>query len=200
MSAARVGTTTRDQVLGRVRSALAGREGLPHPGALNTDPDGGLDALSSRLRQNGARVERVESGAAPGEWIGHLLQRLVPRDELTVAVGHGVPGRLIPPLPTAPPDQASVGISLAWGAAAETGTLVLPATEGRRVQLLVPVHVVWLDEGHIHARLQDALDSARKRGMGAALGLHSGPSKSADIGRTLVTGVHGPGQLVVAVL
>ena len=33
-----------------------------------------------------------------------------------------------------------------------------------------------------------------------ALGLHSGPSKSADIGQVMVKGVHGPGRLVVVVL
>ncbi len=200
MSAARDATTTRDEILSRVRSALSGRTGLPHPGPLDTQGEGGVGALSSRLERNGARVERLEPGAAPGEWLSHLLERLVHEREPSIAVGHGVPARLIPPLPSAPPEEASVGISVAWGAAAETGTLVLPATEGRRVQLLVPLHVVWLEKEHIHARLGDALDSTRQRGLGAAVGLHSGPSKSADIGRTLVTGVHGPGQLVVAVL
>jgi L-lactate dehydrogenase complex protein LldG len=45
-----------------------------------------------------------------------------------------------------------------------------------------------------------ALDAARERApLPAALALHSGPSKSADIGRILVRGVHGPGRLVAAV-
>ncbi|MGC8905434.1 LUD domain-containing protein, partial [Thermus sp.] len=38
------------------------------------------------------------------------------------------------------------------------------------------------------------------KALPAALGLHSGPSKSADIGQVMVKGVHGPGRLVVVVL
>jgi len=33
-----------------------------------------------------------------------------------------------------------------------------------------------------------------------ALGLHSGPSKSADIGQVLVRGVHGPGRVVAVII
>ncbi len=34
----------------------------------------------------------------------------------------------------------------------------------------------------------------------SAIGLHSGPSKSADIGHVMVKGVHGPGRLIAVVL
>lgn len=63
------------------------------------------------------------------------------------------------------------------------------------MQLLPPVHIVWVPPGRIFARLEDAL-LALKRELPAAVGLHSGPSKSADIGRTVVTGVHGPGRCI----
>ena len=44
-----------------------------------------------------------------------------------------------------------------------------------------------------------ALAACRDDG-GAALALHSGPSKSADIGQVMVTGVHGPGRVIAVVL
>ena len=81
------------------------------------------------------------------------------------------------------------------GAVADTGSLILPSTGARAVQLLPPVHIVWVPAGRVFARLEDALLELRA-GLPAAVGLHSGPSKSADIGGTVVTGVHGPGRCI----
>jgi len=78
---------------------------------------------------------------------------------------------------------------------AETGSLILPSTGTRAVQLLPPVHIVWVPADRIFARLEDALLAMRPE-LPAGVGLHSGPSRSADIGRTLVTGVHGPGRCI----
>jgi L-lactate dehydrogenase complex protein LldG len=61
------------------------------------------------------------------------------------------------------------------------------------------VHLVWIDERRIYQELGDALAAVRAEPLPAALALHSGPSKSADIGRIVVTGVHGPGRLVAVV-
>ncbi len=94
-----------------------------------------------------------------------------------------------------PPEHAGVGISLAWGAVAETGSLILPSTGTRAVQLLPPVHIIWVPAGRVFARLEDALLELRAE-LPAGVGLHSGPSKSADIGQTVVTGVHGPGRCI----
>ena len=94
-----------------------------------------------------------------------------------------------------PPEHADVGISLAWGAVAETGSLILPSTGARAVQLLPPVHIVWVPAGRVFARLEDALLELQAE-LPAGVGLHSGPSKSADIGQTVVTGVHGPGRCI----
>ena len=84
---------------------------------------------------------------------------------------------------------------MAWAAVAETGSLILPSTGTRAVQLLPPVHIVWVPEGRVFARLEDALRELRGE-LPAAVGLHSAPSKSADIGQTVVTGVHGPGRCI----
>jgi L-lactate dehydrogenase complex protein LldG len=88
---------------------------------------------------------------------------------------------------------------MAVAAAAQTGSLVLSSIDGRRPQLLPPVTIVWIRAEDVHATLGQALERCRGD-LPSALALHSGPSKSADIGRVLVRGVHGPGRIVAAVL
>jgi L-lactate dehydrogenase complex protein LldG len=92
-----------------------------------------------------------------------------------------------------------LGISWAIGAIAETGTVLLTSREGRRGQLLPPSHLVFIPQEKMYATLLEAMN-ALKADLPAAIGLHSGPSKSADIGQIMVKGVHGPGRLVAAVL
>ena len=58
---------------------------------------------------------------------------------------------------------------------------------------------MFVDAATITATLGEALAACRDAG-GSALALHSGPSKSADIGQVMVTGVHGPGRVVAVVL
>lgn len=114
----------------------------------------------------------------------------------------GSPGRwraLRPDLPAADPSEADLAVSVALGAAAQTGSLVLSSREGRRLQVLAPVHLVWVEAADVHPTLGEALEAA-KDDLPAVLALHSGPSKSADIGQIMVTGVHGPGRLVAAVM
>ncbi len=101
--------------------------------------------------------------------------------------------------PWPPPSEAALGVSLAVGAAAQTGSLLLSSKEGRRPQLLPPVHLVWVHAPDVRTTLGDALEACREN-LPATLALHSGPSKSADIGQILVTGVHGPGRIIAAIL
>lgn len=190
----------REEVLTRVRDALSGREPIEHPGTLNFPSPGGAEAFRSQLEKAGAHVRRADAATDPAAWIVEVIRELTDDGNPTVAVGHGVPPHLVPSLPAAPPETASAGVSSAWAGAADSGTVILPAAGGRRVQLLAPLHVVWLEERLIHVHLQDALRAVRKRGLGSMVALHSGPSKSADIGRTLVKGVHGPGTLLVALI
>jgi L-lactate dehydrogenase complex protein LldG len=110
-----------------------------------------------------------------------------------------VPAELRPRIPEGPPASAALGVSMARAAIAETGSLVLDARDGRRSQLLAPTHVVFVRRADVHATFVDALAAARVD-LPSAIGLHSGPSKSADIGHIMVKGVHGPGRLVAVVL
>ncbi|GEM84259.1 LutC/YkgG family protein [Meiothermus hypogaeus] len=187
----------RERILGRIHRALEHRPKtlLPEPlPAVSLPPAETLTLFTERLSGNGGEVVRLENLEAAAEWLGHFAQTFA-----GVAVGQTVPPVLHPKLPVLPPEEAPLGVSWALGAVAETGTVVLSSQEGRRNQLLPPAHLVFVPEARIYPTLFEALN-ALKPSLPSAIGLHSGPSKSADIGQIMVKGVHGPGRLVVAVI
>ncbi len=93
-------------------------------------------------------------------------------------------------------DDDPVGVTGAFAAIAETGTLVLasgpdtPAT----VSLLPETHVAVVSAGRIVAHMEDAwaLARAELRQLPRAINFVSGPSRTADIDQTIVLGAHGP--------
>jgi L-lactate dehydrogenase complex protein LldG len=142
----------------------------------------------------GGEVVALASVGEARRWLAGFVAGFV-----AASVGRGVPDELSPDLPAAGAEEAPLGVGVARCAVGETGSLVLDARDGRRTQLLPPVHLVWLRAADVHATLREAL-LAVGDDLPSALGLHSGPSKSADIGQILVRGVHGPGRLVVGLL
>jgi L-lactate dehydrogenase complex protein LldG len=189
--------SARTRILGSVREALAGREPTPHPGAFGgwreQTPLPPVEAFIQTFTAAGGEVVRAEDDGAAAAWLADFSGAFS-----SAAVGRRVPPALRPALDERSPEVAELGVSMATCAIGETGSLVLDAGDGRRTQLLPPTHVVFVRATETHATLREALASS-KAGLPSALGLHSGPSKSADIGQILVKGVHGPGR-VVAVL
>tara|TARA_Y100000310_G_C20586386_1_gene765620 strand:+ start:588 stop:1340 length:753 start_codon:yes stop_codon:yes gene_type:complete len=97
--------------------------------------------------------------------------------------------------------DADIGITGVEYAITETGTCVLSADDetGRLVGLAPPIHVALVKKGQVIPTLDD-LFAIRKlqfldESFPAYTNLISGPSRSADIEYTLVTGVHGPGEV-----
>lgn len=189
----------RDRILSRVREAVASRDAVDHPGPFSgwrpgpPDPST-LDAFEARFRAAGGEAQRVSSTAEAARWVERHAASFA-----SVTLGRGVPEPLCPTIPTAPPRDAALGISMARGAVAETGSLILDARDGRRTQLLAPEHVVVVGLDTVHATLRAALASLRSD-LPSAIGFHSGPSKSADIGQVMVKGVHGPGRVIALIV
>jgi L-lactate dehydrogenase complex protein LldG len=191
----------RERILARVRAAVAERPRIDHPGELeDVAASKGLvvdtAGFAEVLGRSGGEVVHLGTLDEARAWLTSFASTMA-----SATVSPLVPEALRPALPSAPADTASLGVSVALAAAAATGTLLLPSDEGRRTQLLAPTHLIWVEDGTIFGSLGRALEHVRRsRGiLPAVLGLHSGPSKSADIGRIIVTGVHGPGRLVAAV-
>jgi L-lactate dehydrogenase complex protein LldG len=188
----------RERILQRVRAACEARERTEHPGPFESwRPERAgtaVEILTGMLETAGAEVVRLEGEVAAGKWV-----RRFANDFDSVSVGATVPSQLRPMVTTRGSHEAALGVSMARAGIAETGSLLLDARDGRRTQLLVPTHVIFVRATDVQAEFRAALVSVRDD-LPSAIGLHSGPSKSADIAQTLVRGVHGPGRLVVAVI
>lgn len=187
----------RERILARVRRALSVRP----EAALPSPPEGpalskeqAIERFRARLVAAGARVERLSSLEEARGFLREAEKGLE-----TAWVSPLVPAPLRPGLPEASPEEAALGVSRAAAGVAETGSVLLSSREGRRGQLLVPRHLVWVFEEDLYGTLLEALRAVRGADD-SALALHSGPSKSADIGQIMVKGVHGPGELWVGVL
>ena len=97
-------------------------------------------------------------------------------------------------------DGVDSGLTLARGAVAETGSIILwPSPNEPRLMSLVPsLHFVLLDVFTIHADFYSAMTAEGwSKGMPTNAVLICGPSKTADIQQTLAYGAHGPRELVV---
>lgn len=97
-------------------------------------------------------------------------------------------------------DGVDSALTLARGAVAETGSLILwPSPDEPRLMSLVPsTHFVLLDVDTIHADFYAAMTAEGwSKGMPTNALLICGPSKTADIQQTLAYGAHGPKELVV---
>jgi len=207
--------TARSSILDRVRIALANREVVAHPGSFDgwrpfIHPGNPTEQFTERFEAAGGEVMSFETQVEASLWVRDFLA-----DFDSHSVGELARGRLneeVEPdewIEEIDPSAVEAGVSLAFGAVAETGSLIMTPQDGRRAQLLPPVHLVFVDQAKIYETLSEGLvalknevppGDSESRGLPSAVGLHSGPSKSADIGQVLVKGVHGPGRVITVIV
>jgi L-lactate dehydrogenase complex protein LldG len=197
--------TSRDEILGRVRAALADAPEVPVAAVPRRRPDPGTDVVGlfcERVADYRAVVERCTP-----EQVGERIRAALPQGARVV-----VPPDLDLDVRGSETDSATNGLSAtdldaldavvtrARVGIAETGTIVLDhgPGQGRRAITLVPDrHVCVIDASQIVADVPDAvdlLDATRP------LTWISGPSATSDIELDRVEGVHGPRLLHVIVV
>jgi len=198
-------TGARDEILARVRQALADRpQPAPPARAYRTagSAEVDLNLFAARVREYGAAVIRCEPADVAAQITAALRRRAARR----VAVPAGFPVewepeadllRDDPRLTTGELDLVDGVITGCAVAIAETGTVVLDhgAGQGRRALTLVPdYHLVIVGAQQVVALVPDgiaALDPARPQTW------ISGPSATSDIELRRVEGVYGPRTLEV---
>ena len=83
---------------------------------------------------------------------------------------------------------------------ARTGTIVMSAAQqsGRTVSVYAPIHICIAYTNQLVYDIKDALQMLKEKYAGnipSLITFASGPSRTADIEKTLVTGVHGPKEV-----
>jgi L-lactate dehydrogenase complex protein LldG len=83
---------------------------------------------------------------------------------------------------------------------ARTGTVVMSSaqTSGRTTSVYAPVHICIAYTNQLVYDLKDALQAAKDKygsNLPSLITFASGPSRTADIEKTLVVGVHGPKEV-----
>lgn len=81
-----------------------------------------------------------------------------------------------------------------------TGSILISSKQhlGRVAPVFYPVHIVVAYRDQIVPDLQQGIDLIRKKygnDLPSMINLNTGPSRTADIEKTLVVGVHGPGEV-----
>ncbi|MDP3895338.1 MAG: lactate utilization protein [Mesorhizobium sp.] len=189
------------------RMAKPPRGVIPARGQLS--PEGRVELFASLAEKFATTVARVRDPAdVPEAVAAYLRSRNLPS---AIRLGAdkrlaGMPwqGQRAMEVRTGPSDgNDEAGVSHAFAAVAETGTLVLVSGRDNpsTVNFLPEHHIVVLNAGDVDGDLETALAKVRKsfgRGkMPRTVNLITGPSRSGDIEQKIILGAHGPRALHV---
>lgn len=206
--------SSREKILARIRKAQGRGGSAPSKGELQAietylraHPRGTLPKVEADL------LARFRSRA---ESMQCTTEEVAARAEVPAAVARYLKSGNLPPAgcvwpqlagfdwkgaglalePRAANGNDAVGVTGAFAAIAETGTLAFasgPDTPST-VSLLPETHVAVVSADRIVAHMEDAWALAREEfgQLPRAINFVSGPSRTADIDQTIVLGAHGP--------
>ena len=102
-------------------------------------------------------------------------------------------------------DQAQVGFTLCEALIARNGSIMLSNANmaGRRLSIYPPVHIVLAYTSQLVTDLKDGFKLIKTKygqKIPSMISTVTGPSRTADIEKTLVLGAHGPKELFVFLL
>ena len=213
--------SARDEILGRIRAALAVAEadlspGQDHAAAARAvlppvpdDPSTWPSTFGARLEALSGRYYRVvdiEEAAgvvARLEQEGHWGTVLVQDDPLVSAVTTELTSERVYPGSSAHELAAcDAGVTTCRALVAQTGSILVTAADaGRAGTVLPPHHVVLATADQVVPDLPAVWDLLQAGGrVPSFVSLVTGPSRTADIERTLVLGAHGPIRLTVILI
>jgi L-lactate dehydrogenase complex protein LldG len=100
-------------------------------------------------------------------------------------------------------EEVEAGVTNCEVLVALTGGVMVSSSggSGRRMNIFPSVHIVLTQKSQLVESIQDAFDviATKYSSPPSQISLISGPSRTADIEKTLVMGAHGPKELIVLV-
>lgn len=204
----------KENILKRVRHALSQPVQLPFPNSEgNTSVfQTSADSLDIQFAEEFTRLEgkfvfcqdigelRVNLGALLEA--KHWKQVVCLEEELSGAL-EGIPLSWLSKLPVE--EDFDAGISRCEFLIARTGSILISSSfrSGRGLPVFAPVHIVVASVEQLVPDIRDGLARMREKypqRLPSMVSLQTGPSRTADIEKTLVVGVHGPREVYVFLL
>ncbi len=203
--------TSKENILKKIRTALIQKTNEPFP---NTDltsevyssANESLDVMFAeefvKVQGDFIYCENVEEFintlkeiTEEREWSHlycweHILQELfVKHDFRKCRIGKSI-------------EKADAGITLCEALIARTGSILLTSNQasGRTLSIYPPVHIVVAYSSQLVYDIKNGLDRVTKKygkKLPSMITIASGPSRTADIEKTLVLGAHGPKEVIV---
>jgi L-lactate dehydrogenase complex protein LldG len=207
--------TAREEILGRIRTALPGEAADPaqsyahiardYRSSEGLSPEACVELFLDRLRDYDTEIfhaaDESEIAAAVAQAMQHVGEHsLLAANELPSAwLPAGIDVRRDQALSTMQIEGVDAVLTTCEIAVASTGTIFLvhDGAQGRRVLTLLPDHhLCVVSHSQIVGTVPEAVRALGKR-LGHAVTTISGPSATSDIEMTRIRGVHGPRRLTV---
>lgn len=199
---------------------------LPVTALDDSSPGALLERFTAELVRLNGEVFVVDDDAAARDCLLHLIAghdarallawdfRHIPVDGLEAAIREAGVEITFPDIrdemraeTLAALEPVPLGLTGADAAAATTGTLIVSTGPGKgRIPSILPrAHIAVIRQSQIVPRIEDWIAGQRAAGLqtireSASLNFITGPSRTADIEKNLVLGMHGPEQVQVVVI
>ena len=206
-------STARKNILNKISQALSNSSPMPYPSADITESffkseQESLVVLFERkftgllgrffLCSNAADLRaKLHQLTIENKWM-HIC---CDENSLTQLLGDATG----PFIPTGDLYNTDAAITGCIHLVAQTGTIVLSSgqSSGRALPVYAPVHIVIALAHQLVFDLKESIEKVMLSGardFPSSLVFASGPSRTGDIEKTLVVGVHGPGEVYVLML
>jgi L-lactate dehydrogenase complex protein LldG len=199
-------TTAKENILKRIREALSNPVPLPFPNSEgnsdvfvnhNEDP---LVLFAQEFTKLQGQFSFCANEADLQQQLATLIaekkwQKVYCVENKCTEILKKISVESYPDLPS-----CEVSITSCENLVARTGTMVLGAaqTNGRTASVYAPIHICIAYTSQVVYDVKDALVALKEKygdGFPSFVTFASGPSRTADIEKTLVTGVHGPKEV-----
>lgn len=203
----------KENILKKIRNALSQPVQLPFPNAegnnsvFHTEHDG----LEIKFAEEFSKLQGKFIFCSSRDELAENLQALVENKEWTHV--HCKTPEIDKMLQPYNPAYLNVGDMHTLDAAitdceyliARTGTIILSAAQpsGRALPVYAPYHIVIAHTHQLVFDLKDGIQKMKEKYPGqlpSMISFATGPSRTADIEKTLVVGVHGPKEVYVFLL
>jgi len=202
----------RENILRKIRTGLGGQElPMPYPEAekdvkdIYTHPGHAAEEIfAEAFIKLGGKFIFCENEQELLDSI-HILyenrgwEQLLCADERLLKLFHNNKMDIVAPADAAA-ESAEACITGCEMLVARTGSVLLSSRQnlGRMAPVYFPIHIVFAYANQIVHDIEDGFNALKKKygaDLPSMISLATGPSRTADIEKTLVVGVHGPGEV-----